>query len=196
MEISIEQLELSNIFISGIQFPEIDKGVTMFMLCYDSPICVTKLSLLHSNKNIFYVDTHDYTYSCEIDDNELSKKHFINMRYGHDEKKYLSNKDYYYDHDSEYLLNKIRLQIPNYHMKIKNPEFNKNIMLPNGQYINFCLKEINNIFSVTFGNIYLDSDNDTNTITFYVDRNHFAKMTNEFWIAFHKPSMIKNARNG
>lgn len=54
-------------------------------------------------------------------------------------------------------------------MKIKNPEFNKNIILPNGQNVVFS-KQVESL-TIYFHNIYLDPENNNEIIILYIDSN-------------------------
>ena len=205
MQTTIEPLELSNIYNAGIRIPNIDKNVTMFMLCHDSPICVTRSASTnpyYPNESEYYIITNGYINACYLDDLR-SDVIDIDTTFHFFDKQYLSSEDRERDCDVAYLLTNMEDKIPNWFMKIKNIEFDKKIKLSNGQNVIFSKQKESLV--VYFNNVYLDHENQNQTITLTINDNARTpsctddgvaiKLADEFWIAFYKPPMSKNARN-
>ena len=211
METSLEPLELSNVSISGIELPKIDRDVTAFMLCYDSIISFTRSETSDPKCSKYFFKSYDRPLSVVVDDN-IGGDYDIDIGRNTFGKKYLSIEGFHKNHDVDFLLSKMGDKKPNYFMKIKNPEFDKFIALPNGQSVMFNKNVltryddrhrymldnkglVNSLSSLNIDNVYLDQDNVDEMVGIVFNKIDSTELANEYWIAFHyeQSSMVKNA---
>lgn len=82
------------------------------MLCYDSPIGITRLASGPST-SLYYFNTNGFNNTRYVDDDELSEECDIDTTYQFCGNKYLSAEDLKKDHDFNYLLNNIEDKILN-----------------------------------------------------------------------------------
>ena len=188
MQFTIEPLKFSQVYFSGIQMPEIDCNVTMFMLISDEPIALNKLASLCDLTCNYSLITRHSSYCC-YQSHGLENKFTLYSMNGVD---YLSYEDYSQNKSINKLLDQYRHERVNFIAKAKN-KLEGEFLLENGLYIIFTC--VGNQYNVKF------FDHTISTKDCYgkyiaelnIDRHYIKK---EIWFAYHlKPSiMVKNAK--